>query len=166
MIALGDDIQRLLITRRDEGTARLALVEKVLFGHLVGLGMVCDEDDFHVAVARRNELIEQEEETPRQILLHRIHRTGRIHHADYDRIRIFAGVELDMLIAQIVLMKRKPPKLLFPDWRFGLLSRRLDRRSRQPILARRQHSHHALAGGAPLIETHTNSDVTVTLTLA
>src|SRR5271163_3815892 len=107
MITLGDDIERLLIARRNERATGLALVKELVLGDLVGLRMVSDEDDFDVAVAGRDELVEQEEEAAREVLLHRVHRARSIHDANDGGVGFLANVGLQMLVAQIVLMERE-----------------------------------------------------------
>src|ERR1039458_5176487 len=67
--------------------------------------MMRDENNFDVAVARRDELIQQEEEAARQVLLHGVHRARRIHDADYRGVRFLLGVDLNVLVAQVVLME-------------------------------------------------------------
>src|SRR5262249_32783465 len=67
MIAGLDDLERLPVARRDERAARLALVEELVLGDLVRLGVMRDEDDLDVPVLRADELIEEEEEAPREV---------------------------------------------------------------------------------------------------
>src|ERR1700676_4348866 len=98
MIALGDYLERLGVARRDKRAARLALVEKFFLGDLAGLRMMRDENDFDVAVAGRDELVEQEEETAREVLLHRVHRARGAHDAGPGRIRFLANIGLQMLV--------------------------------------------------------------------
>ena len=76
-----------------------------------------------------------------------------------------------MLVAQIVLMEREAPLgALPPRRRFGVVAssvlRHLERALAPHGDARRQHSHHALAGGAPLVEAHADADVAIALALA
>src|SRR5216683_2991524 len=66
-----------------------------------------DENDFHVAVAGRDELVEQEEEATREILLHRVHRARGIHDANDGGVGLFLGVDFDVLVAQVVLVERE-----------------------------------------------------------
>src|SRR5262245_44030136 len=109
MVTRGYDIERFLIAGRNEGAAGLTLMEEFLLGHFAGFGMMADEDNLDVAITGRDELIEQEEEASRQILLHRVHRTRGVHDADDDGVGILADVGLEMFIAQVVLMEREAP---------------------------------------------------------
>jgi hypothetical protein len=59
VVALLDDLQRLLVARRDQGAAGLALVEELVLGHLLRLGMVGDEDDLDRLVLGAEELVER-----------------------------------------------------------------------------------------------------------
>src|ERR1019366_3584074 len=190
MISGGNYFQRLGVARRDKGAARFALVEELLLGDLAGLGVMRDENDFDVAVARRDELIEQEEEAARQVLLHRVHRARRIHDADYRGVRLLLGVDLDVLIAQIVLMEREAAmdalecgagrsrERLFVKPAFferGFIERAFNigiefavglrsfQRARHRVVALvgREHAHHALLGGAPLVQPDADADLAV-----
>src|SRR5271165_2001701 len=82
-------------------------MEKFFLGDLVGFGMMPDENDFDIAIARGNELIEQEEEAAREVLLHGVHRARGIHDAYNHGVGLLARVGLDMLVAQVALMERK-----------------------------------------------------------
>ena len=73
----------------------------------VGFGMVGDEDDLDVAVLRGDELVEQEEEGAREILLHRVHRSRRIHDADHDGVRLAFLFGNDVAIGQVVVVERE-----------------------------------------------------------
>ena len=102
MVALGDDVERLLVAGRDERAAGLALVEELLLADLVGLGVVADEDDLDAPVLGADELVEQEEEAPRQVLLHRVHRPRGVHDADHDRVRLAAHLGRDVTVDEVV----------------------------------------------------------------
>ena len=54
-----------------------------------------------------DELIKQEEETARQVFLHTVHRTRRVHDADDDSIRFFTRVFDESLIDQIISAEGK-----------------------------------------------------------
>ena len=138
MISLRDDLQRLLIARRNERAARLALVEELVLSDLKGLRVMRDENDLDVAVAGRDELVEQKEEAAREILFHRVHRARGVHDAHDGRVRFLANVGLEMLVAQVILMERKTTLVAV-----GVLGRF------EPLgfaaMLRRQHSLDALA---------------------
>src|SRR5579871_6656466 len=158
MITLGDDVERLLVARRNKGAAGLALVKELVLGDLVGLGVMRDEDDFDVAVAGRDELVKQEEEAAREILLHRVHRARGVHDANDGRVRFLADVGLEMLVTQIILMERKTTLVAV-----GILGRF------EPLgfaaMLRRQHALDALTRRAPLVQPHADADVAITLAL-
>src|ERR1700732_2081208 len=82
-------------------------MKKFFLGDFARLGVMPDENDLDIAVARRNELIEQEEEAAREVLLHRVHRARGVHDADDDGVGLLARVGLDVLVAQVALMKRE-----------------------------------------------------------
>ena len=73
MISGCDDIQRALIGGGYESPAGLSFAEKFLFCDFIGLGVMCDEYDLHVAVFGADKPAEKEEKASRKILLHRVH---------------------------------------------------------------------------------------------
>jgi len=99
VVARLDDFQRLVVTGRDKSAAGLALVKELFLGHLVRLGVVRDENDLDVLIARAKKLIEKEEETARQIFLHRIHGAGSVHDAEHDRVGFVARVGDRVMVA-------------------------------------------------------------------
>src|SRR5262245_16643524 len=107
MVAGLDDLERLQITRGDEGASGLALVEELALGHLVRLGVVRDEDDLDVLVLRADELEEEEEEAPGEVLLHGVHGPRGVHDADDDRVRFLADVRDDVAVDEVVLVERE-----------------------------------------------------------
>ena len=66
MIALIDDLQCLVVARRDERAAGFALVKELFLGDLVGLGVMGDEDDLDVLITGADKLVEEKEEAPRR----------------------------------------------------------------------------------------------------
>src|SRR5208282_1350702 len=193
MVTRGDYFQRLGVAGRNEGTARFALVKELFLGDLACLRVMRDENNFDVAVAGRDELVEQEEEAAREVLLHRVHRARRVHDADYRGVRFLLGVDFDVLVAQVVLMEREAPadalecsgagrtgERVFVQRAF--LERDLVKRAfnvvigidfavslrffqraldRLVALVGREHAHHALLGGAPLVEPDADTDLAV-----
>ena len=107
MVSLVDDLQGLVVSRRNEGSAGFALVEKLLFGHLAGFGVMGDEDDLDVLIARAQEAVEQKKETARQVFFHRVHGAGGVHDAEHDGVRLAPDFRHRMMVMQIVLVKRK-----------------------------------------------------------
>src|SRR5438093_9325863 len=105
VVARLDDLERLHVARRDERPARLALVEELLLGDLVRLGVVRDEDDLDVAVLGADELVEQEEETARQVLLHGVHGPGGVHDAHHDGVRLPLHVGHHAAVDQVVVVE-------------------------------------------------------------
>src|SRR5208283_414155 len=194
MVTRGDYFQRLGVAGRNEGTARFALVKELFLGDLAGLRVMRDENNFDVAVAGRDELVEQEEEAAREVLLHRVHRARGVHDADYRGVRFLLGVDLNVLVAQVVLMEGEAPMdalegggagrtrergfverafferdlverafnvVIGIDFAVGL--RFLERaRDRVVALVGREHAHHTLLGGAPLVEPDADADLAVT----
>ena len=149
MIAFGDDLERLLVARGDQRAARLALVEELVLGDLLGLGVVGDEDDFDVAVLGADELVEQEEEAARQILLHRVHRARGVHDAQHHGVGLLAHVGDQMLEGQVVVVERETPLLVL-----GAVG-----------LARRHHALDPRPHRAALVEALANADLAVALAL-
>src|ERR1700722_8083913 len=158
MITLGNNVERLLIARRDERAAGLALVEELVLGDFVGLRMMRDEDDFDVAIAGRNELVEQEEEAAREVLLHRVHRARGVHDTDDGGVGFLADVGFEMLVAQVVLMEREAALVAVGVLLgFEALGR--------PAMLRGEDALDPLARRAPLIEANANTDAAITLAL-
>jgi hypothetical protein len=77
-------------------------VEELFLADLVRFGMMADEDDLDAPVLGADELVEQEEEAPRQVLLHRVHRPGGVHDADDDRVGLAAHLGRDVAIDEVV----------------------------------------------------------------
>ncbi len=71
------------------------------------LGVVGDEDDLDVAVLGADELVEQEEEAAREVLLHRVHRARRVHDAEDDGVRLLAHVGDDVAVDEVVVVERE-----------------------------------------------------------
>src|SRR5581483_11449433 len=134
MIALLDDLQRFAISRRDERSARLAFMEELVLGDLGRFGVVRDEDDLDVLILRADEAVKEKEKTPREILLHRVHRSGRVHDANHDCIRLAADLRDGMAVDEVVSMKRKAlrPQREGVGALHGFLA--LDARDRRPPL--------------------------------
>src|SRR5665213_882042 len=159
MIALRDDVEGFLVARRNERAARLTLVKELVLGDLVGLRVMRDKDDFHVAITGRDELVKQEEEAAREVLLHRVHRARSVHDADHRCVRFLADVSLEMLVAQVVLMEREATLFLTVEClgRFETL--------RFTPMLRCQNPFDALTRSAPFVETNADADVAITLAL-
>src|SRR5438093_7071532 len=160
VVARLDDLERLQVARRDERPARLALVEELLLGHLARLGVVRDEDDLHVAVLGADELVEEEEETARQVLLHGVHGPGGVHDAHHDGVRLPLHVGHHVAADQIVLVEGEalaggPERDLGRGLEGGL----------GVGVAARELPLDALADGAALVEADTDADLAVALAL-
>src|SRR5213593_1248364 len=160
VVARLDDLERLQVARRDERPARLALVEELLLGDLVRLGVVRDEDDLDVAVLGADELVEQEEETARQVLLHGVHGPGGVHDAHHDGVRLLLHVGHHVAVDQVVVVKGEALA--------GGRKRSLDRFFGGDLgmgAAARELALHALADGAALVEADADADRPVALAL-
>ena len=86
-------------------------MEELLLGDFLGLGVMGDEDDLDVAVLGADELVEQEEEAARQVLLHRVHRARRVH--DAERRRRWtpcARRSIDVPVGEVVVVEREAPR--------------------------------------------------------
>ena len=82
-------------------------MEKLFLGHFARFGVMCDEDDFDVLITGAKKLIQEEEETARQVFLHRVHRPRGIHDAQHNRVGFVARIRHGVMIAKIVFVKRK-----------------------------------------------------------
>src|SRR2546426_347085 len=157
VVARLDDLERLHVARRDERPARLALVEELLLGHLVRLGVVRDEDDLHVAVLGADELEEEEEEAARQVLLHGVHGARGVHDAHHDGVRLPLHVGHHVAVDQIVLVEGEAVR--------GGRQHGLGRRLEGVGVAARELPLHPLEDGAALVEADAEADRTVALAL-
>src|SRR5213593_1283626 len=160
VVARLDDLERLHVARRDERPARLALVEELLLGHLVRLGVVRDEDDLHVAVLGADELVEEEEEAARQVLLHGVHGPRGVHDARHDGVRLPLHVGHHVAVDQVVLVEGEAlgggsERGLGGDLEGGGGAR----------VAARELPLHPLADGAALVEADADADRAVALAL-
>src|SRR3989454_5037141 len=157
VVARLDDLERLHVARRDERPARLALVEELLLGHLVRLGVVRDEDDLHVAVLGADELVEEEEEAARQVLLHGVHGARGVHDAHHDGVRLPLHVGHHVAVDQIVLVEGEAVR--------GGRQHGLGRRLEGGGVTARELPLHPLADGAALVEADADADRPVALVL-
>src|SRR5208282_1159110 len=84
-------------------------------------------------------------------------RARSVHDADHDGVGLLAGLDFDVTVAQVVLMEREAARLprLHRIGRLGA-----------GFLDARKLPHHALLGGAPLVEPDADSDVAIALALA
>src|SRR5262245_16468167 len=82
-------------------------MEEFIFGYFLGLGVMRDEDDFDVFVARAQKSIEEKKEAPRQVFLHRVHGARGVHDAEDHGVRLAAGLRYGMVVAQVILVKRE-----------------------------------------------------------
>src|SRR2546422_211286 len=160
VVARLDDLERLQVARRDERPARLALVEEFFLGHLARLGVVRDEDDLHVAVLGADELVEEEEEAARQVLLHGVHGPRGVHDAHDDGVRLPLHVGHHVAVDQVVLVEGEalaggPERDLGRGLEGGL----------GVGVAARELPLDALADGAALVEADTDADLAVALAL-
>ena len=71
-----------------------------------GLGVVRDEDQLDRAVLGRDELVEQEEVAPGEVLLHRVHRARGVHDAHHHRVRLVAHVGDHVAVGEILGVER------------------------------------------------------------
>mmetsp|Transcript_6685 Transcript_6685/g.27976 ORF Transcript_6685/g.27976 Transcript_6685/m.27976 type:complete len:940 (+) Transcript_6685:1270-4089(+) len=83
-VALADDLLHQHEGTRHHGAAGFGGVEEVLLVHLLGLGVVADEDDVDLLVVPRQEQVEQDEEALGEVLAAFVHRAGHVHQAEHD----------------------------------------------------------------------------------
>src|SRR5690606_16232218 len=105
MVALVDNFKRLEIPRGDVRSPGFDLVEEIGFVYLLRFGVVRDEDNFYILVLLLDELIEEEIETPCEVLLHGAHRSGSVHDAEDDCVRDLLCRRDDMEEAHVVLVE-------------------------------------------------------------
>src|SRR3990170_8085030 len=86
MKPLVDNLQRLIVTGRNEGAAGFSLVKEIFFGNFLRLCVMRNKNNLNILVARANELIENEKETSSEVFFHGVHRTGGIHDAQNDGV--------------------------------------------------------------------------------
>ena len=107
MISRLDDFKCLVVTGGNKRAAGLTLVEKVLLGHFLGLGVVGNEDDFDRPIPRYDKLAEKEKEAPGEIFFHRVHGPGSVHDGNNDRVRLRFCVGDHVLVGKVALVERK-----------------------------------------------------------
>src|SRR6184192_1502006 len=127
---------------------------------LARLGVVRDEDDLHVAVLGADELVEEEEEAARQVLLHCVHGPRGVHDAHDDGVRLPLHVGHHVAVDQVVLVEGEalaggPERDLGRGLEGGL----------GVGVAARELPLDALADGAALVEADTDADLAVALAL-
>src|SRR4029078_9107226 len=140
MIALIDDLQRLVVSGRNECSAGFALMKKFFLSHLTGFGMMRDEDDLDILITGAQELIQQKEEGSGEILPHGIAGAGRVNDAEHDGVGFVARIRDGVMIAQIVHVKRETVRHWVADMMLDLRLFSLDPRARRALF----------------VQTHTN----------
>ena len=120
-----------------------------------------DEDDLDVPVLRADELVEQEEEAPGEVLLHRVHRAGRVHDADHDGVRLLLHVGDHVPVGEVVLVEREAPLGAAHGRHRGLSGV-------FPVAPQARGGElaaHPLARRAPLVEPDADADGAIALAL-
>src|SRR3990172_5390409 len=114
--SLVNNLQGLVVTRRNEGPTGFPLMKKFLFRDLARLGVVSDEYDLDVLIFGAKELVEEKKETPRQVLFHGVHGARGVHDAKDHCIGLAPNVAHGMSLREIVLVKREASRLKGDDF--------------------------------------------------
>ncbi len=152
-------LERLLVARRYQRAAGLALVKELVLRHLGGFALMCNKDDLHLIITRADELVEQKEEASGQILLQAVHRARRVHDADDDRVAFLARLVDQTAVSQILLAKRKAGLAFIMFGQIGLVL------TINEWQALSDPPPNLRLDGTFAIEMHTNAGLAVTLAL-
>ena len=107
MVALGDDLERVRYPEEMNVPPDSPLWKNSSSVTSLGFGVVGDEDDLDVSILRADELVEEEEEAAREVLLHRVHGSRGVHDADDDGVGFLLDVGDAVAIDEIVFVKRE-----------------------------------------------------------
>ena len=100
-VAFGNEVERELISRTDDGSARFALREELIFGDFFGFGVMADENDLHRVIFCSQETHHPEKEAARDVFLELRHRTRHVHHGNDDGVRFVFEFLFPTLEAQV-----------------------------------------------------------------
>src|SRR5947209_3760452 len=89
-ITLLNGVKRELISRRNNGAARLTLREELLLGDFLRFRVMRDENYIDVVVRRAQKSHHPEIKAARDVFLELAHRAGDIDHGDDDGVRLVA----------------------------------------------------------------------------
>ncbi|MNN26280.1 hypothetical protein D3C81_1397810 [compost metagenome] len=98
-VAFGHDLLHQLQGAGDDGAAGFPGIEKLLFVHFAGAGVVADEHHFDLVVVSLEKQVQEDEEALGNVLGGLGHGTGNVHQAEHHRL----GAGVGLLDQQVVL---------------------------------------------------------------